>query len=78
MEYHNTLTSKEIERRTSFANMARTPGFTLDGKPAMICGLANDFATVWSFGDKKGYPISADFSWTAVEHVLTTSRKFNL
>ena len=39
---------------------------TLDGKPALIIGLRNPFATV------KQYPTGceAEFAWATVEHII--------
>lgn len=40
----------------------------LNGEPAVIAGVYNDFATVASLSS----PLSVEFSWLTVEHIIDT------
>ena len=56
--------------RDDLVYSANTSPKTLDGRPAMICGRLERFATVWAFGDKPGQTIQVEFAWETVKYIV--------
>jgi len=64
-----------LSERTALINrIASLPGpVTLDGKPALICGLTSDFLTVVTMTLPR---VSCQFSWEAVARLLDKGGAF--
>ena len=57
-----------IERRRELA----AAEVTLNGEPATISGVLNDFATVWQIPNG----MKAEFAWQTVEHIINNGGNF--
>ncbi len=64
----------QMEARIAMLNRcAAGAPVSLNGKPALICGILNDFARVCQVGAPY---VGADFSWAAVERVMAKGGEF--
>ena len=63
------------KRRDMLAGHRATVIPTLNGYPAVVCGLKNDFATVATIN---GPAMNAEFAWSTVERVLQSGGQFKI
>lgn len=61
------------EQKRELCDKRRKLGASLNGVPCGICGIQNDFATVYSMIPPH---IEAQWSWESVERILNTHRTF--
>ena len=61
------------KRRALLAKYRPILAPTLDGYPALVCGVVNDFATVATIN---GPALRAEFAWSTVERILAAGGKF--
>ena len=61
------------EERADMMLLSHIKGCFLDGKPALIYGRLNRFATVAQVGG----PLEAEFSWRAVKRIMDKDRRFS-
>ena len=64
------MTTVPMHKRQGFVDTSHmTPGIvTLDGRPAVVCGFRNPFATVALLHPDQ--PRSVEYSWETVERVF--------
>ena len=68
-EHDAPLTPERLERRRKLVEAK----VTLEGKPAVIGGIRNKFATVTQLGP---HGLTAHWSWEAVERIVKRDGKF--
>jgi hypothetical protein len=56
-----------IDKRREIVASQDNHNITLNGKPAVIRGAQNDFATV---SQVNAYAVSVEFAWPTVQHII--------